>query len=686
MALTTHVHTNFTAGEISPRLFGRSDISKYANAAAELENFLVQPQGGLIRRSGTRFVKETKESDRFSRLISFRFSVQQSYILEFGHQYLRVYRNRAQLCSGGIAIEFVSPYIENQLKAVKFTQSADILFLAHPDVKPQELQRLEDTDWKFVDFDFTDGPYLDVNTTDTTLTPSATTGTDKTITASDVIGINNDQGFLPTDVDRLIRIKIAAIQGYAKIITFTDDKNVQVDIIEDFGGTTASKDWRLGAWSDTTGWPFAMTFHQGRLWFGGTNTQPQTLWGSVVGDFTNFQPTQTDSSVRDDDGVTFTIDDDSVNTIRWLISGPRGMVLGTDGGEFVMQSRGPFDPITPTDIAIRRQSTYGAEDGPRPFQASSALLFVQRFGRKVREFAFSFDLDQFVAPDMTLLAEHITTSRIVDTSYMQTPEPILWSVLSGGELLAMTYMREQDVVAWHRHVLGGSFGSGAAVVESIAVIPDDPSDQLWMIVKRTIEGVTRRYVEFMEDRFELGSNVADAFYVDSGLSLDSPTDVTVISNLDHLEGESVAVMGDGAPQPNQTVVGGKITLDEKAKKVHVGLQMTAQITTAPMVPRRAPTDPRGKHKLQYKMFILFHESVGGTVNTIIDRDKAATEEPLIFRTGLDSFDTALGLFTGTKEVSLPSGHGRDIQLRVSQKQPLPMTILSIISEVDIGGV
>ncbi len=114
--------------------------------------------------------------------------------------------------------------------------------------------------------------------------------------------------------------------------------------------------------------------------------------------------------------------------------------------------------------------------------------------------------------------------------------------------------------------------------------------------------------------------------------------------------------------------------------------MTAQITTAPMVPRRAPTDPRGKHKLQYKMFILFHESVGGTVNTIIDRDKAATEEPLIFRTGLDSFDTALGLFTGTKEVSLPSGHGRDIQLRVSQKQPLPMTILSIISEVDIGGV
>lgn len=675
MALTTHVQTNFSAGELTPRLFGRTDVSKYQNGCEKLENFIVFPHGGIIRRSGTRFVAEVKDSSRFTRLIPFKFSNEQSYVIEFGHNYVRFYRDRGKLLDGlGAHLEFVAPYQEAHLRGIYYTQSADILYLCHSLIRPQELQRLSDVSWQFVNFAFNDGPYLDVNTTTTTMTPSGTTGA-ITITASAVTGINGGQGFLATDVGRLIRIKVVANWGYAEITAITSTLVVSATVRKNLDGIVTTDDWRLGAWSDTTGWPRVATFHQERLWFGGTTTQPQTLWGSVTADFTNFQPTQADGTVVDDDAVIFTVADERVNSIRWMVSALKGMVVGTSDGEFVVQSRGAFDPITPTTIAAARQTPYGSRINVRAVASGPAVLFVQGDGRRVREFAFNFNLDQFASPDMTLLAEHITTSAIVDMAYQLSPEQTIWAALDDGTLLSFTYLREQEVVAWSRHPLGGS-----GLAQSIAIIPDDPADLVWLIVQRTINGATKRYVEFIEDFFPIGGDKADAFYVDSGLSyVGAPA--TVISGLSHLEGKSVAVLADGAGHPNKTVTGGSITLDAAASTVQVGLGFSSTVKTLPLFPERAPYDPRGKLKAVYKAFIDFHQTIGGRFG-IIETDT----DRLVFRTPTVPMGQGPPLFTGVHEVVYPTGHDRRVQMVYLQDQPLPSTLLSIIFEMDLGGV
>lgn len=679
MPRVTHVQTNFTGGEWTPRLVGRTDISKYQNACLKLDNFIVQPHGGIIRRSGTRFVKETKFSDRKFRLIPFTFSNEQSYVIEFGNLYIRLYRDRGRLePTPGTALEFVSPFGEACLPNISYTQSADILYLVESDVKPQELQRLADTDWQFVDFDFTDGPYLVQNTTTTTLNPSGTTGS-ITIVASSATGINGGDGFLESDVGRLIRLKTAGTQGYVEITAVTDSLNVTALVKETLGGTSATADWRLGAWSDTTGWPRAVEFHQERLWFGGTRTQPQTLWGSVVGDFTNFQPSAADSTVSDDDGVTFTLSDDRVNNIRWIVSALKGLIVGTSDGEFQLQSTGAFDPITPTNISANRQTAYGSRLNVTPYVVDGTVLFIQRDGRRVREFAFSFNLDQFVARDVTLLAEHITTSKIVQSAYQSSPEPIYWAVLEGGLLVGMTYLRQQEVVAWHNNPVGGSFQGGNAVVETVAVIPDDPYDLLWVGVKRTINGVTKRFVEFVEDRFDIGEVKEDAFYVDSGLTF-SGASSTVISGLDHLEGESVSILANGASHPNKTVSGGSVTLDVAVTKAQLGLGFNSTMTVMPLTPERAPFDPRGKFKAIYRVLMEFHQTIGGKVGS----DPAKLQR-LLFRKGSDPMDSGPPLFTDLHEVTLQTGFEKRLEFTYQQDQPLPANLLNVIFEVDLGG-
>ncbi len=679
MPTVTHVQTNFTGGEWTPRLLGRTDLAKYPNACKILENFMVMPHGGIIRRSGTRFVAEVKFSSRDTRLIPFTFSNEQSYVIEFGHQYVRFYRDRGVLLDGVNPLEVVSPYQEAQLRGIWYTQSADILFLTHDDIQPQELQRLADTNWQFVDFDFIDGPYLNVNTTTTTLAPGAVTGSGIAVVASSTTGINGGDGFLATDVGRLVRIKVVANFGFAEIVTVVDTKNITVDIKEDFDGTAATTAWRLGAWSDTTGWPRISTFHQERLWFGGTKDQPQTLWGSKVGDFNNFEPSAADGTVRDDDGVTFTIADERVNVIKWMVSALRGMVIGTSDGEFLLQSRGAFDPITPTDVAVNRQTPYGSRAGLRAPVVGPSVLFIQRDGRKVREFAFSFNLDQYTAPDLNLLAEHITTAPIRETAYMLSPETTLWVILTDGTLLGMTYMREQDIVSWHRHPIGGSSGSGGALVESVVVIPDDPHDLTWLVVCRTINGSSKRFVEFIEDRFDIGDKQELAFFVDAGLSKTGAASTTV-SGLSHLEGETVKVLVDGATHPDQTVSGGSITLDDPASDVQVGLGYTSKIETLPIFPERAPIDPRGKFKGTFKALLEFHQTLGGVIGN--DEDEL---QPITFRLPVDPMDSPPPLFTGTIEEAFTSGQDRVLSMIYQQTDPLPATLLAFIFELDLGG-
>jgi len=749
---STKVQTNFTAGELSPRLFGRTDIAKVQSGAKTVENIICQKHGGAMRRPGTKYVSEVRDSSDTTRLIGFEYSVDQTYVLEFGDQTIRFYRSSGQLTkshtvtgatwsggtatvtvsaahtmlvgttvtvasidpsgyngtkvitavtsttieyavasdpgsysSGGTVVapyEISSPWTSAELAEIKYTQSADILYLCHPDYSPRELRRNGDTDWELAEFDFTDGPYLDVNLTTTTLTPAATSGTGVNITASATTGINGGDGFKTTDVGRWIRIKHTSTWGAAQITSRTSSTVVVVDIAENFGGTTGKTEWRLGTWSDTTSWPWVCSFHQERLYFGGSDNHPQTLWGSVVGDFVNFQPSQTDGTVADDDAVTYTISANQVNAIRSLSSNARGILIGTQGGPWVGKSTAAFDPISPTNFAVFKQSSYGVSDTIRSHEVGPSILMVQRGDQVVRELAFSFDADQFIAPDMTILSEHITTGGVVDSAYQHEPNSVLWLARADGQLLGMTYEREQEVVGWHRHVIGGTLtGASQPAVESIVSIREGNEDQLWMIVKRTINGATVRYVEYLTSDFDgVASDVDDAIFVDSSLTYDS-TATDTITGLDHLEGESVTILADGAVHPARTVSSGSITLKDTYSTVQVGLPYTSTLQSMPIHPESTVMDSRGKIGRVYKASIRFFETIGAKIG-----DTAETLDIIKFRSSDDPMDAGTPLFSGYKTVAPNSSMSRGVMLTLTQDQPLPMTVLSIVWEFDLGGV
>ncbi|BCV03529.1 MAG: hypothetical protein CM15mV69_130 [Caudoviricetes sp.] len=267
--------TNFTAGELSPRLDGRNDLSKYPAGCKTLENMVIYPHGAAARRPGTQFISEVKTSSASTRLIPFEFSTVQTYILEFGNQYIRVYKDKGQVLSGGAGsspVEISTPYLTAQLFDIKFAQSADVMYITHPSHATRKLSRTGHTSWTLTEVDFTNGPFLDTNSSTTTLQPSGTSGS-VTITAS-------ASTFVSTDVGRLVRIG----DGIAKITNFGSATSVTATTSTNFANTNAVTDWNLGAFSTTTGFPSCVTFFEQRLVFAATLNNPQTIYFSKSGE------------------------------------------------------------------------------------------------------------------------------------------------------------------------------------------------------------------------------------------------------------------------------------------------------------------------------------------------------------------------------------------------------------------
>ena len=831
MARTKYIQTNFTAGEISPRLDSRIDLSKYQNGAKSIQNFTVLPHGGLQRRGGSQFILQTKNSNDKIRLVSFEFSITESYVLEFGDEYIRFYRNNGIILesaknitgitqanpgvvtssshgynngdwvyisgvvgmtevnldfyivagkttntfqltdidgnnvdtsgftaysSGGTAervFEVTSPWDKDDLFELSFTQSADILYVVHPNYAPREVTRTDHTAWTISEFSFIDGPYLTENSTATTLALSGTSGS-ITVTASAIAGINGGVGFRAADIGRLIRHTHSSTTTFLKVTAFTDTTHVTASVEGvNAGGTGGITTWRLGHYY-TNNHPAAVAFYEQRLVFGGSNDFPQLLVFSASGDFSNHTPGTSAS-----DAMVYTIGTDQVNVIRWLSPG-EVLAVGTVGGEFIVSSSSENEALTPTNVRVVRQTAFGsAPIAPR--RVTNVVLFIQRAKRKIREFVHRFDVDNFVAPDLTLLAEHITATGVVQMDYQQEPDSVLWCCLSDGALLGMTYQRDQEVVAWHKHILGGVSDSAGSdpVVESLAIIPTTASDgagrdQVYLSVKRFVNNKTYRYIEVLQPGLDILDLQEDAFFVDSGLSLNVPITITgitqanpavvtasshglsngdfvdiravsgmtnvnnlrfkvagqttntfqltnpadtnidstnftayisggtarkavaTISNLDHLEGQSVSVLGNGAVQASKTVSSGSITLETRASIVHVGLPYISKIVTLSLEAGADVGTAQSRTKRIHEVFVRLYRSLGVKVGP-----EGGTLEIVPFRDSSDLMDRPPALFTGEKRVPYPRGFETKDHIQVQQDQPLPMTILALISHV-----
>lgn len=718
MSRSSIIQTNFTAGELSPRMAARVDVSKYSNGCFKLENFVVLPQGGITRRTGTYFVKGAKYNDRLARLVPFKFSTTQAYAIELGDLYMRFFKDHGQIITSGVAAwvtataytvgdlvtnggvtyycitahtsggtfagdsakwyaqtgniyEIPSPYSEAQLSKVRWAQSTDTVYMVHGQVRPKKLTRTSHTRWTIVDLDFVDGPYLDNNTTATTLTPAATSGTGVVVTASSTVGINGGQGFLTTDIGRGIRIKNGSTWGWAKIVGRSSTTSITVDIVSDFAATTANATWALGQWSDTTGWPQSVGFYEDRLWFGGTANAPQTFGASISGAYETFSPTQKDSTVIADNGLSYTLSTDDVNDIKWFSAG-KVLSMLTGSAEFTVSASNLNEAITPTNIKATRETTRGCNDA-RPVRIDAATLFAQASGRKVREYAYNFQTDSFAAPDMTVLSERITRSGIIDMDYQQEPYSIVWVVLANGLLVALTYNREQEIVGWHRHPLGGT----DVVVRSLCCIPAPTADynEVWLLVERTINGSTLMSVEYLtpEIEYDTSSKKADAFFVDCGLTY-SGASTSTISGLNHLIGETVTILGNGAVQPDKVVSpGGTITLDYPVTKAQIGLKYKSCMLSVRWETGGNEGTSQGKTGRIHELAIRFLESLGCKYGP-----SSSKLEELQFRTPSMPMGQSPDLFTGDKTVSFPADYGTARQVYLETEQPYPCTVLGIM--------
>ncbi|HCI69239.1 MAG TPA: hypothetical protein DHV30_01015, partial [Balneola sp.] len=324
-----------------------------------------------------------------------------------------------------------------------------------------------------------------------------------------------------------------------------------------------------------------------------------------------------------------------------------------------------------TTTLIRKYSNYGTAQ-IEPVQVADVTLFAQRGKRKIREFKFVGDVNTggYSAPDMTILAEHVTEGGLVQMAFQQEPDSVVWCIRADGTLLGLTYRREEEVVAWHKHVIGGSFGSGQAVVESIATLPTDTGeDELYMIVKRTINSVTKRYVEKLKV-FDFGNSTTGAFFVDSGLSYSGGA-ANSLSALYHLEGETLQVLGNGASHPNKTVSNGAISLDFASTTAAVGYGYDSSMQTLRIESGSVDGTSQGKPKRVHGITIRFFETVGAEVG-----NDSGEVDRIFFRDSSMDMDTAVPMFTGDKEIEFPGGFDDDDRVFIKQGQPLPMTVLA----------
>lgn len=625
--------------------------------------------------------------------------------------------------SVGKIVEVATTYTATEVFELNHTQSADTIYIVHKNHAPAKLVRtVAHTGWTLSNINFVDGPYLDENITATTLYASAQTGT-VTVTASAPL-------FASTDVGRYIRFRDileithdewaastsylnnATVRynghvyknvtgstqtsgntppvhvqgtetygnidwqyqhdetGYVEITAFTNSTTVTATVKTDDGGISvlpdqvigsanATKRWSLGAFGGDQGHPRAIGFYEERLYLAGTTGQPQTIFGSVSADFENHTP-----GTLDDSAVNFTIASDKVNVIKHILPA-RFLQILTTSAEFTLSGGSGTTPVSPTNVNVLRETTFGTSD-VRPLRAGNSTILIQKGQEKVKEITFDLDTDGLLGIDLSILADHIPRGGLTDMVWQQEPELILWFVHSDGRLIGLTYDRANGAIGWHEHPLGGT-----AVVESVAAIPSGSEDQVYMSVKRTINGNTVRHICYMTPIY-FNDNILDAFFVDSGLTYSGGATSTV-SGLNHLEGETVSILADGSTHANKVVSNGTITLDRSASKIHIGYSYTSYVETLRLEAGADDGVAQGKIKRIHGVTARFLNTVGAEIGPSIN-----SLDRVPFRDSSMAMNQAVPMFTGDKEVSFPSGYDNDAKIVIQQTQPLPMSVLAIM--------
>jgi hypothetical protein len=466
-----------------------------------------------------------------------------------------------------------------------------------------------------------------------------------------------------------------AATGSGSGITASFAPYASATVIGSLASTNATPIWREGAFSAVQGYPNACTMHESRLVFAGTNLLPSTIWGSYSNDFQDFK-----QGAYDADSYSFTLSSASGGLIQWMI--PKTLlIIGTTQGEWSLGSADGTRPLTPTNVVAKRHSNYGSAGGMVSI-VNDTILYIQRMARKVRELIYDYSSETWVSADMTSLAEHITRPSIIETAYQRTPDAIFWMVRSDGQLVSFTYEREQQVAGSSRHVTSGT-------VESVATIGSTTGeDEVWILVNRTINGATVRYIERFKTGMRLALDTADKsswWYVDAGKTFTSGTATTTITGLSHLNGQTVSVWGGVTTNGtttygvvntvlNTTVSGGSITLQTPVNYALVGLPFTS--TLVPEMLQRDLQDgtSAGRRMRIAKMNVKIFNSIAGEYST-----DGTNWFGLPSRHTTDVMDSSPPAYFGFERVSLSSNWKDGVDLYFRQSLPIPLTIAAIVA-------
>jgi len=696
-----HTQNVLNGGEISPLLRGRVDQPHYNTGAREMLNMVPMPQGGATRRPGTRYLGMAK--NQTSRLVPFVFSETQGRILEFGDKTMRVWLPDGKLVSSGSEPYVVStPFAASDLRAVRFAQSADVVYFVHPSYPPCKLSRYSDNDWRWTTLTFMPSiaapqqpalQILDKRADDDK--PKNPSRTDYSYIVTAIDGETGEESSASpastieaealNSVDYHIRITWPAVSGASEYRIYKKKTGVfgfigrgsKDDTITETTTLQYYDDKNIGADTEDTpiehknpfegsgNHPSQVFFHQQRLGFAATANRPITIWLSRTGDFESMA-----SSVppKDDDAIEVTLAATQANRIVWLQPDRNALAFGTEGSEWTLQSSEGV-VLTPSTVSFQLQTTNGGEGTVSALSVGGGVLYVQRGSGAVREFAYNYSADKYLGQDLTILARHIIKDRdITAWAYQQEPYSTLWCVLSDGTFAGLTYMKEQDVIGWHRHTTDGS-------ILDVAVIPGTPDDQVWFIVRRA-GGV---FVERLESFFD-SDNLDDAFFLDSALHYSGEAADT-FSGLGHLSGRTVQAFADGGTIDGLTVsAGGELKLKSPAKSVHIGLPYTSRvIPNLPEVQTQQGWTLMHNRKISavrvrtYRS-MSFLAGIAGNLSPIVDRHikgGAFSVRPF-FSDGTDLNMETCG------------GWSSESPLVFEVSSATPLTILAIVTTMDIA--
>lgn len=691
---------NFTGGEVTPTLSARYDLQKFGSFLQCCENFIPNLHGDIERRPGMRFIADLGGK---SVLIPFQFNTEpeNNYVLIFREGSITVASADGLLA--GVSIE--SPYALDDVYALSTAQAGDIVYLAHKNYVLRKLTRsgtAPDYEWALEEVVLNQSIAAPAAPTVTFVRDNGddsaplnytlryvVTAVDGDGVESVASAVGSTSGKYPTDwvVGNHVDLAWTAVDGaeeynvyresagYYGFIGVSRSTSFQDQNFEPDTATTPKEDWN--PFEDGNN-PATVAFHQQRLVLGGTKDDPASFFMSRTGDYENFRKSR---PLQDDDPVEYMLASGSIDEIRWMASFG-DLLIGTSGAEYKATSSGAA--ITSSDVQISVQSYWGSS-GLAPLIIGQSVMHCQRSGSHVRDLYYSWESDGYAGNDLSLLAPQLVESHhIMQWAFQQSPGSNIWAVRDDGVLLCLTYMKEQNVYGWSRHVTQGK-------VLSVAVISGSQEDVVMLVVEREVGGAKKYFLERLAGRFRDTDGIEEAFYVDGGLTSRRETAAEMMTGLGHLEGADVVALADGSPVEGLTVTDGAVTLPYAAKVVTVGLNYVSALSPLPLETDTQQGATLGKRRAYGKCVLRLYRSVGGKY--------AATEPGDLFdvegwkgRTAYDlpflpeKYGEACQPFSGDIEISLPSGQDADTSLWLMQDRPMPFRVVAIMADVDFGEV